>query len=949
MAFKLANRAYVLTATTGTGSITLGSAVAGYQTFSAAGITDGSTVRYTIEDGSNWEIGTGTISNSVGTMARSVTESSSGGSLLTLSGSALVFLTSTSVDMQTGVNITGGSITGMSSPTANSDVTTKSYVDSIAAAGIVYHTPVRLCTTGALSAAYNNGTSGVGATLTNNSTQEALTIDGVLTQTNDRILIDQQSNSAHDGIYTVTTVGSGAANWVLTRATDADSYENTGSTGLGQGSAVFVSAGSANAGELHVCNVVGIITFGTTDITFVLVADTSFYTAGAGITLTGNEFSIDTATSNAITANTAKTGITSGQASAITANTAKTGITSGQASAITANTAKVTNATHTGEVTGSSALTIADNVVDEANLKVSNTPTDGYVLTAQSGNTGGLTWAVESSGIASVVEDTSPQLGGNLDVQTREITTSTSNGNVKITPNGSGVVEVKGAGGNDGTLQLNCSDNSHGVKIKSPPHSAAASYTLTLPNDDGSSGQSLTSNGSGTLSFTTITSNATHTGEVTGSGALTIADNVVDEANLKVSNTPTNGYFLSAQSGNTGGLTWAAASGGGGADLYAAETTGSTDPTATGTLSLAIGSGADTSGTRAISLGRATTASGTNSIAIGNGSTATRLSSVAINGDVTGSASTGYSLAIFGQTTAQHAIQIGRYGYVQGDYATAVGYEADITSSGANGTALGYNAKVYGSGATAITNSYASGTASFAAAIANNTSSYGATGANSVAIGQYARAAATNAVAIGSRAVSSSSAIAIGTSYANYGIVASGANSIVLGDGSAATQIGSVAIGYGAKSDIVGKFAYSNRSFADGNAEGSSQGGMFILVSDTGDATAEAMTTNKSTAAANNQIVAASDTCITFSGTIVAMQNGAQAYGGWEIKGLLVNDNGTTTVPSSAITEISNTSNWGLTLSADNTYNALKVQVTGEVGHSIRWVANIQTSEVTYA
>ena len=588
-------------------------------------------------------------------------------------------------------------------------------------------------------------------------------------------------------------------------------------------------------------------------------------------------------------------------------------------------------------------------MVDEANLKVSNTPTDGYVLTAQSGNTGGLTWAVESSGIASVVEDTSPQLGGNLDVQTREITTSTSNGNVKITPNGSGVVEVKGAGGNDGTLQLNCSDNSHGVKIKSPPHSAAASYTLTLPNDDGSSGQSLTSNGSGTLSFTTITSNATHTGEVTGSGALTIADNVVDEANLKVSNTPTNGYFLSAQSGNTGGLTWAAASGGGGADLYAAETTGSTDPTATGTLSLAIGSGADTSGTRAISLGRATTASGTNSIAIGNGSTATRLSSVAINGDVTGSASTGYSLAIFGATTAEGSIQIGRNGYVQGQYGTAVGYNADITSSGANGTALGYNAQVYGSGATAITNSYASGTASFAAAIANNTSSYGATGANSVAIGQYARAAATNAVAIGSRAVSSSSAIAIGTSYANYGIVASGANSIVLGDGSAATQIGSVAIGYGAKSDIVGKFAYSNRSFADGNAEGSSQGGMFILVSDTGDATAEAMTTNKSTAAANNQIVAASDTCITFSGTIVAMQNGAQAYGGWEIKGLLVNDNGTTTVPSSAITVISNTSNWGLTLSADNTYNALKVQVTGEAGHNIRWVANIQTSEVTYA
>ena len=99
-----------------------------------------------------------------------------------------------------------------------------------------------------------------------------------------------------------------------------------------------------------------------------------------------------------ITANTAKTGITSSQASAIVANTAKTGITSGQTSAITANTAKVTNATHSGEVTGATALTIADNIVDEANLKVSNAPTNGYVLTAQSGNTGGMTWAEIESG-----------------------------------------------------------------------------------------------------------------------------------------------------------------------------------------------------------------------------------------------------------------------------------------------------------------------------------------------------------------------------------------------------------------------------------------------------------------------------------------------------------------------------------------------------------------------
>ena len=105
------------------------------------------------------------------------------------------------------------------------------------------------------------------------------------------------------------------------------------------------------------------------------------------------------------------------------------------------------------------------------------------------------------SATADVVSDTSPQLGGDLDVQTREINTSTSNGNIKLTPNGSGVVEVKGAGGNDGTLQLNCSANSHGVKIKSPPHSAGASYTLTLPNTDGSNGQVLKTDGSGGLDW----------------------------------------------------------------------------------------------------------------------------------------------------------------------------------------------------------------------------------------------------------------------------------------------------------------------------------------------------------------------------------------------------------------------------------------------------------------
>ena len=127
-------------------------------------------------------------------------------------------------------------------------------------------------------------------------------------------------------------------------------------------------------------------------------------------------------------------------------------------------------------------------------------------------------------------------------------------------------LEAKGDGSSqDGYIQLNCSQNSHGIKLKSPAHSAGASYTLTFPPNDGDANQVLTTDGSGGLSFTTPASatntpaffvNKTDSNQSisnTTDTVITFNNEVFDTANNFSSNvfTPTTAgkYFLFAQVG----------------------------------------------------------------------------------------------------------------------------------------------------------------------------------------------------------------------------------------------------------------------------------------------------------------------------------------------------------------------------------------------------------------
>lgn len=135
--------------------------------------------------------------------------------------------------------------------------------------------------------------SGVGATLTNAGTQAALVIDGVSVSVGNRVLIYNQTNAYENGVYTVTTVGNGTTNWVLTRATDANTYSPMGgANSLGDGDYWYVTEGATGKGESYVFNTSGTIVFGTTSLSFVQFSSAQVYSAGTGLTLDSTTFSI---------------------------------------------------------------------------------------------------------------------------------------------------------------------------------------------------------------------------------------------------------------------------------------------------------------------------------------------------------------------------------------------------------------------------------------------------------------------------------------------------------------------------------------------------------------------------------------------------------------------------------------------------------------------------------
>ena len=273
------------------------------------------------------------------------------------------------------VDLNSSRITSVSDPTGAQDAATKAYVDATKS-GLDVKDSVRIGTTAALSTStYSNGSSGVGATITCDSNEGINDSDGLgqsvtLIATN-RVLVMNQGTAAQNGIYTVTTVGSGTAAWVLTRATDSDTAsEITG------GTFTFVEEGT-NADNGYVFTHDGSPTMGSTSLSVSQFSGAGQITAGAGMTKSGNTLNvIGTADKITVAADavTIATGYI-GQSSITTLGTISTGTWQGTDVGVAYGGTGVSTFTSNGVLYGNGS----------GDLQVTAAGTDTYFLYSNNG------------------------------------------------------------------------------------------------------------------------------------------------------------------------------------------------------------------------------------------------------------------------------------------------------------------------------------------------------------------------------------------------------------------------------------------------------------------------------------------------------------------------------------------------------------------------------------
>ena len=387
-------------------------------------------------------------------------------------------------------------ITNLKDPTNNQDAATKYYVDTIAQ-GLHVHQAAYVATTGTLDSAtsgtvsYNNGTSGVGATLTTTGTFNL--IDGGNVQTvGTRILVKDEANAAWNGVYTYSTPT------VIIRATDFDN-----SADVMGGDFLFVTSGTTLADTGWVQTTDAPVTIGTSPIVFAQFSGAGSYTAGTGLTLTGSTFSIS---------NTTVTTGSYGNGDAVSTFTVNQQgqLTAAGSTSIAANAANLTGTILASGITTSSLTTVGtlSNLTATGNINLtsaSNVSLGAVGNVKITGGSSGQVIQTDGSGNLSFVSISSSSISnGNSNVNI-----GTANGNVTISAVGNTTITVTGTGANI-TGYANISGNLVTANANLGNLASANYFTGTLTTNAQPNITSV-----GTLTSLDVTGNITN-GNITG-------------------------------------------------------------------------------------------------------------------------------------------------------------------------------------------------------------------------------------------------------------------------------------------------------------------------------------------------------------------------------------------------------------------------------------------------